>query len=126
MVDDGGEPRPSPSLLVAAVREAVAGRRLLDPGDHVLVGVSGGPDSVALLHALTLLRAEHALRLTVCHVHHGLRPEADRDANFVEGLAARLSCEAHVVRVEVPRGGGRSPRRPRAWPATRRWRAWRG
>ena len=101
---------PSPSPLVAAVREAVAGRqRLLDPGDHVLVGVSGGPDSVALLHALVLLRSEYALRLTVCHVHHGLRPEADRDAAFVEALAARLGCPVRVVRVEVPRGGGRSP-----------------
>jgi tRNA(Ile)-lysidine synthase len=109
MVDDGREPRPSPSLLVTAVREALAGRRLLDPGDHVLVGVSGGPDSVALLHALVLLRSEHALRLTVCHVHHGLRPEADRDAVFVEALAGRLGCPARVVRVEVPRGGGRSP-----------------
>jgi tRNA(Ile)-lysidine synthase len=91
------------------VREAVVRRRLLDRGDHVLVGVSGGPDSVALLHALTLLRSEYALRLTVCHVHHGLRPEADRDAAFVQALAARLGCSARVVRVEVPRGGGRSP-----------------
>ena len=110
MVDDGREPPLPPSPLVAAVREAVAGRRpLLDPGDHLLVGVSGGPDSVALLHALALLRAEYTLRLTVCHVHHGLRPEADRDAAFVEALAARLGCPAHVVRVELPRGGGRSP-----------------
>ena len=110
MVDDGREPPLSPSPLVAAVREAVAGRqRLLDPGDHLLVGVSGGPDSVALLHALVLLRSEYTLRLTVCHVHHGLRPEADRDAAFVEALAARLGCPVRVVRVEVPRGGGRSP-----------------
>jgi tRNA(Ile)-lysidine synthase len=97
------------SRLSAAVREAVARHSLFDHGDHVLVGVSGGPDSVALLHALTLLRGEYALRLTVCHVHHGLRPEADRDAAFVETLAGRLGCPARVVRVEVPRGGGRSP-----------------
>ena len=109
MADDRQEAGSPPSLLSAAVREAVARRRLLDPGDHVLVGVSGGPDSVALLHALVLLRSEYALRLTVCHVHHGLRPEADRDAAFVERLAARLGCPARVVRIEVPRGGGRSP-----------------
>jgi tRNA(Ile)-lysidine synthase len=107
-----GDDRPGtgspPSLLSAAVRAAVA-CRLLDPGDHVLVGVSGGPDSVALLHALVLLRSEYGLRLTVCHVHHGLRTEADRDAAFVEALAARLGCPARVVRIEVPQGGGRSP-----------------
>jgi tRNA(Ile)-lysidine synthase len=91
------------------VRDAVVGRRLLDPGDHVLVGVSGGPDSVALLHALVLLRSEYGLRLTVCHVHHGLRPDADRDAGFVEALAARFGCDVRVVRVDVPRGIGLSP-----------------
>jgi tRNA(Ile)-lysidine synthase len=109
MADDARRRRPRAPLLSVAVREAVVRRRLLDPGDHVLVGVSGGPDSVALLHALVLLRSEYALRLTVCHVHHGLRPEADRDAAFVEALAARLGCPARVVRVEVTRGGGRSP-----------------
>jgi tRNA(Ile)-lysidine synthase len=108
-VTGGGERDEAGSRLSAAVRGALARHGLLEHGDHVLVGVSGGPDSVALLHALTLLRTEHALRLTVCHVHHGLRPEADRDAVFVEALAARLGCPAHIVRVEVPRGSGRSP-----------------
>jgi len=105
----GAAPGEPGSRLSAAVRAAIARHRLLDRGDHVLVGVSGGPDSVALLHALALLRTEYPLRVTVCHVHHGLRPEADRDAAFVEALAARLGCAAHVVRVEVPRGTGRSP-----------------
>jgi tRNA(Ile)-lysidine synthase len=91
------------------VGDAVAARRLLNHGDQVLVGVSGGPDSVALLHALVLLRPAYDLRLTVCHVHHGLRPEADRDAAFVEALGARMGCPVRVVRVTVPRGAGLSP-----------------
>jgi tRNA(Ile)-lysidine synthase len=102
-------PDDAPSLVPDAVRAAIARRGLLSPGDHALVAVSGGPDSVALLHALTLLRFELGLTLTVCHVHHGLRPEADRDAAFVEALAARLGCASEVVRVQVPQGGGRSP-----------------
>jgi len=109
MNDDRRAPGLLPTPLLAAVREAVFRARLLDAGEHVLVGVSGGPDSVALLHALVLLRSELALQLTVCHVHHGLRPEADHDARFVEALAARLECAARVVRVEVSRAGGRSP-----------------
>jgi tRNA(Ile)-lysidine synthase len=108
MSDDGPRREAAPPPVLDAVRDAV-GRGLLAPGDHVLVGVSGGPDSVALLHALALLRAEHRLELTVCHVHHGLRPEADRDAAFVEALAARLGCPVRVARVHVPRGPGRSP-----------------
>jgi len=109
MADETLELRQAPTVLSAAVREAVARARLIDPGEHVLVGVSGGPDSVALLHALLLLGSELALRLTVGHVHHGLRPEADRDAAFVEALATRWECPARVVRVEVLRGAGRSP-----------------
>ena len=51
---------------------------------HVIVGVSGGADSMALLHCL-LHWPEEGLRLTVVHVHHGLRGEtADRDARFVK------------------------------------------
>jgi tRNA(Ile)-lysidine synthase len=95
--------------LVEAVRAAVSRHGLLVPGDRVLVAVSGGPDSVALLHVLTALAAEHALTLAVCHVHHGLRPEADRDAAFVGALAARLGCPATVERVQVPRRPDRSP-----------------
>jgi tRNA(Ile)-lysidine synthase len=109
MPDDDPRRRSAAPLVLDAVREAAVRRGLLEPGDHVLVGVSGGPDSVALLHALVRLRSELGLELTVCHVHHGLRPEADRDEAFVEALAVRLGCAAKVVRVRVPRGGGRSP-----------------
>ena len=87
MADDERWQGPRAPLLSVAVRDAVARRRLLDPGGHVLVGVSGGPDSVALLHALVLLRSEYALRLTVCHVHHGLRPEADHPVHAGEEVA---------------------------------------
>lgn len=95
--------------LLAAARAAIARHRLLGRGDRVLVAVSGGPDSVALLHALSALRPDYGLSLVVCHVHHGLRAEADRDAEFVRGLGARLDCPVTVEYVAVPLGGGRSP-----------------
>jgi tRNA(Ile)-lysidine synthase len=95
--------------LVAAVRATVARHRLLAPGDRVLVAVSGGPDSVALLHALICLQPDHGLTLVVCHVDHGLRAEADRDAALVRELAGRLGCPAVVERVVVRCRPGRSP-----------------
>ena len=95
--------------LLTAVRATVARHRLIAPGDRVLVAVSGGPDSVALLHALTCLRPDHGLTLVACHVDHGLRAEAGRDAGLVRDLAARLGCPAVVERVVVRYRPGRSP-----------------
>jgi tRNA(Ile)-lysidine synthase len=59
----------------------------------VVVAVSGGADSVALLRALSALKREHggAGNLVACHFHHRLRAEADEDARFVADLSGRLS-----------------------------------
>jgi tRNA(Ile)-lysidine synthase len=64
-----------------------------------LVGVSGGRDSMALLHALQRLGFE---RLVVCHLDHGLRGKRSRsDANFVSRQAARLGFEAESARAKT-------------------------
>jgi len=74
------------------------------PTTSVLVAVSGGPDSVALLLTLEeLARSEFALALTVAHLHHGLRETAaDEDRLFVEKLAARLGLPCETGRADVP------------------------
>ena len=58
------------------------GRQLLRPADTVLVSVSGGGDSVALLHCLAALRVEWGLSLHVLHFNHQLRPEAVHEEAF--------------------------------------------
>ncbi|MDD2772784.1 MAG: tRNA lysidine(34) synthetase TilS [Elusimicrobiales bacterium] len=56
-------------------------------GDGVLAAVSGGPDSVCLLHFLSRMSARYGFRLAVCHVNHGIRgKKADADAKFVGQL----------------------------------------
>jgi len=66
--------------------------RLLEGAGSVVVGVSGGQDSVALLHALAVMD-EFDLRLGVAHLHHGMRGEsADKDHEFVEDLAGTLGA----------------------------------
>ncbi len=75
---------------------------MLARGDRVIAGVSGGADSVCLLHLLVSMREELELRLLAVHVHHGLRgAEADRDARFTEALAAALNVPCRVVRADA-------------------------
>ncbi len=89
------------------------GRQLLTPETTWVVGVSGGPDSTLLLHALHALNQRATLRwkLHAAHYHHGLRgDEADADAAFVAELADELGLPLHVehgdVRAAVATGGG--------------------
>jgi tRNA(Ile)-lysidine synthase len=72
-------------------------------GDCILVAVSGGPDSVALLHAFDELQADLALRLEVAHLQHGLRgEEAKDDARFVAALAGKLGYPFHLKEIDLP------------------------
>ena len=73
---------------------------MLQRGDSVAVAVSGGKDSVALLHILCVLRVEFALNLTAVHIHHGIRAKtADRDEQFVRGLSEQLGVAYRCFRV---------------------------
>lgn len=75
---------------------------LLTPGLRLLVGLSGGADSVALTLALAERARELGLVLGVAHLHHGLRgAEADGDAEFCRELAGRLALPFHTKRVDV-------------------------
>jgi tRNA(Ile)-lysidine synthase len=75
----------------------------LSPSSHILVAVSGGADSMALLHALHDLAPRFGWRLTVAHLHHGLRGvPADGDARFVADTAAQLGLSCVVGRARVP------------------------
>ena len=75
--------------------------RLFGPGDRVLAAVSGGPDSVCLAHYLDSRRRKLGFDLALAYVHHGLRPEAAREAAFVERLAKSLGLAASVLKVDA-------------------------
>ncbi|MFZ1198721.1 MAG: tRNA lysidine(34) synthetase TilS [Desulfobacterales bacterium] len=87
--------------ILATVRRTLADYEMAGSGAAVLVGVSGGPDSVALLHILHGLAPQYGWRLAVAHVNHDLRPEADDDAGFVAALAGGLKLDCHVVKKDV-------------------------
>jgi tRNA(Ile)-lysidine synthase len=70
--------------------------------DSILVCVSGGPDSVALLYTLNLLSSRLSLKLGVAHVNHQLRAEdADMDEKFVASLTQKMSLRFHLKRCDV-------------------------
>ena len=90
--------------LLQNFRSSVTKRSLFSPGDGVLVAVSGGPDSVALLHLLHELGGEFRLSLEVAHLQHGIRGEAaSEDARFVAALAAKLDLPFHLGEIDLPR-----------------------
>ncbi len=69
----------------------------------MLVGVSGGRDSVALLHALA---GAGSSELVVCHLDHGLRTESAEDAEFVQGLAVRFGYQCEIGKARLRTGSG--------------------
>lgn len=75
---------------------------LVREGTGIVVGVSGGADSVCLLAILKALQSELMLTLTAVHVHHGLRgEEADGDKAFVQALCEKWSIPLRVYDVDV-------------------------
>lgn len=81
---------------------AIRAYSMLEQGDLVCAAVSGGADSVALLHFLRTLRQAGGISLTACHLNHSLRgEEADRDEAFVRALCRRWQVPLTVERLDV-------------------------
>lgn len=74
---------------------------MIEPGDCVTAGVSGGADSVCMLHLLTRLQKEIPFRLAVVHVNHGMRAEAGEDAVFVERLCEQWGVPFYLREVDM-------------------------
>jgi len=91
--------------LLERVERTIRRHAMLAGGESVLVAVSGGADSVALLHVLATLAPAWGLRLHTLHVDHGLRADSARDAEFVRRLGERLGIPVDVATVTVERRG---------------------
>ena len=89
--------------LMLEIKRYIGANQLIRPGDGVVVGLSGGPDSVFLLYALHTLQPRMDFTLRAVHVHHGIRgAEADRDEAFSEKLCAKLDIPFQAVHVAAP------------------------
>ena len=97
--------RSHPPTLITLVRAALREHDLIPRGSTVLVAVSGGPDSMALLHVLAGLRRRAAYGLFAHGIDHGLRPEAALELDAAERFARLLDVPFARTRVAVQPGG---------------------
>jgi len=90
---------------VIKIKRTAKKRSLFGPEDHVLVALSGGPDSTALVAALSVLRQRGALAgLSAVHVDHRLRPGGDAEADACAGLCDRLDVPFRRRAIDVAPG----------------------
>ena len=88
--------------ILRTVRETICRHRMFNGGETVLMAVSGGPDSVALVHVLLSLAPEYSLRPAIAHLNHCLRGrDAERDAEFVADMGRRLDLTVYAERKNV-------------------------
>jgi len=88
--------------LEARVKDFIQQHNLISPGEALVVGVSGGADSVCLLHLLARWREELGVKLHLAHLDHQLRgAESEADARYVAGLASSLGIPATIDRQDV-------------------------
>jgi tRNA(Ile)-lysidine synthase len=108
-VRPGSHPRPLrgykrgvQKTVLSKIGRFIEDRELIRPGDKVMAGISGGPDSVCLLFALQSLRERFGFELVAIHVNHGLRgAEAEEDQRFVEKLCREWEIPLSCVRCQV-------------------------
>ena len=89
--------------FVEKVRRTIEKHHMLEKGDWVVVGLSGGADSSALLEALYLLKEQYSLSLFAAHINHGIRgEEADNDEAFAESLAKQRDIPFLCLKADAP------------------------
>jgi tRNA(Ile)-lysidine synthase len=88
--------------LLRHVQQTIQDYQMFEGGHTLLIAVSGGPDSMVLLHSLWQLREAFALKLFAAHLNHQMRPGATRDAQFVAATARALGIRCICESLDVP------------------------
>lgn len=90
--------------MLEKVRRYVECHHMLEMGDRVVAGISGGADSVCLFLLLLEMKEEYGLSLFVVHVHHGIRKEAaDGDAEYVQSLCREYDIPFYLFKEDIPK-----------------------
>lgn len=90
--------------ILKIVGKTISLHNMLNSGDRVLVALSGGADSTALLHVLHSMKDRLNIEIACCHVNHQLRDTADRDMNFCKDLCDRLGVKLFCLTKDIKNG----------------------
>lgn len=89
-------------VLLDTMIKTIEKHHMINPGECIIVGLSGGPDSLAMIHALSQLSVERSIRIVAVHINHMLRGElADADENFVRTFCSELAIPCHTFKINV-------------------------
>lgn len=89
--------------MLDKIKATINQHKLIEKGDKIIVAISGGPDSVCLLHALYILREEYEIDLYGAHLNHNFRGiEAQVDAQYVSNLCEDLNIVCFIKSLDVP------------------------
>jgi tRNA(Ile)-lysidine synthase len=89
--------------VLKQLEQTILEENLIGRGDTIIVAVSGGPDSIALLHGLCQLQSRYQWNVVAAHLNHGFRgKDADEDACYVERIAASLKIPSYIKKINVP------------------------
>ncbi|MBR3153217.1 MAG: tRNA lysidine(34) synthetase TilS [Clostridia bacterium] len=89
-------------MLKDDILKTIKKYNLVETNDKVVIAVSGGPDSMCLLHFFISIRKEYNLELFVCHVNHGIREESTDEEYFVENFCKKHNIKFFIKRVNLP------------------------
>lgn len=87
--------------MITKVKQFIKQFHMIYPNDHIVVGLSGGADSVCLLYLLCQIKKEIPFTLSAIHIHHGLRKESDREAAFVKELCDTWKVPCRIEKIDV-------------------------
>ncbi len=90
------------SMLTNKFEEIIQKYNMLSHGDSIVAGISGGSDSVCLLHLLCSLKDKYALNINAVHINHGIRETAKRDEDFVRNLCEKWNISFFSAHFDVP------------------------
>lgn len=88
--------------MVSKVEQYAKSWNMMEKGDRIVVGLSGGADSVALLLVLQILKQEYELDLFAVHINHGIREEAGRDAEYARALSESHGITFYLFEADIP------------------------